>query len=211
MPKVRAIGLGAGGHASCVLDALHEDPRVEVIGLLDPKPLRADRLGVPVLGDDQLLTSLEVEAFFIGVGSVGDPSVRRRLAARALEQGLSPLRVVHPRACVSEHAWVAPGAQVLAGAIVQPGARVAGFAIVNSGAIVEHDCFVGEFAHVASGARLGGEAHVGAGAHIGLGATVRERIRIGEGALVGAGAVAVANVPAEAIVVGVPARPLERP
>ena len=49
---------------------------------------------------------------------------------------------------------------------------------------------------------------MGAGAHIGAGATIRQGLAIGEAAVVGAGAVVVKDVPAGAVVVGVPARVL---
>jgi len=47
---------------------------------------------------------------------------------------------------------------------------------------------------------------VGRGAAIGSNATILPGLRIGEGALIGAGAVVIADVPAHAIVAGVPAR-----
>ena len=49
-----------------------------------------------------------------------------------------------------------------------------------------------------------------AGVLVGTGARVLQYLQVGEGATVGAGAVVTKNVPAGQVVVGVPARPLER-
>jgi acetyltransferase EpsM len=47
---------------------------------------------------------------------------------------------------------------------------------------------------------------IGAGSHVGAGAVVRQSIDVGESAVIGAGAVVVKDVPAYAVVAGVPAR-----
>jgi acetyltransferase-like isoleucine patch superfamily enzyme len=51
---------------------------------------------------------------------------------------------------------------------------------------------------------------IGAQAYVGAGAVLRPGITVGEGALIGMGAVVVRDVPAGAVVVGNPARPLDR-
>ena len=62
----------------------------------------------------------------------------------------------------------------------------------------------------APGATLAGSVKVGTGSHIGCGATVIQSVSIGRNAIVGAGAVVTADVADNAVVVGVPARILQR-
>ena len=211
---MRVVGLGAGGHAKVVIEILRLRGGHEFVGLLDANPeLQGTELcGVTVLGDDSHLAELYrqgARGFFIGVGSVGNSSRRRRLYEQALQAGFAPARAVHPQAIVSGGAEIGNGPTVMAGAVINAAARIEDNVIVNTGAIVEHDCVIESHAHVASGACLGGGVRVGEGAHIGLGASVRQGIKIGRNAIVGAGAVVIEDVPEDVTVVGVPAKILK--
>ena len=186
----------------------------EIIGLLDPdlEKWNTRVLGVPVLGNDDLLPGLlaqGVRDVFIGVGGVGNTTPRRLLYEKAVEMGYRMPSIIHPQAIVSPSVYIGQGANILPGAILNADVRVGQNVIINSGAIVEHDCIVEDHVHIASGARLAGAVHVQMGAHIGLGASVRQGLTIGRQAVVGAGAVVVKDVAAGLVVVGVPARILK--
>jgi acetyltransferase-like isoleucine patch superfamily enzyme len=60
------------------------------------------------------------------------------------------------------------------------------------------------------GASLAGQVTIGDFASVGTNATILPRISIGAGAIIGAGAVVTKDVPEGEIVVGVPARPIEK-
>lgn len=213
----RAIGLGAGGNARSVLDALVLAGTADIVGLLDADPARRGTRvdGVPVLGGDDLLAGLMAQGvshFFVGVGGGGGGAwsgkARRAVFDAAIAAGLTPLTVLHPGAIVSPRATLGAGSCVMAGAIINAGATVGDNALINTGAIVEHDCTIGAHAHIATGARLAGAVRVGALAHVGAGATIRQGIAIGDGAVIGIGAAVVRDVAAATIVAGVPARQL---
>lgn len=205
--------LGGGGHARVIIDILNltDDPARWAV--LDPDESRwgTDLDGRPIIGgDDKLaeLVSAGATDFVIGLAGVGDNRPRRRLFNLALEAGLRPISIIHPRAIVSGRAGLADGVQIFPGAIVNAGAELGPGVIVNSGAIVEHDCRVGPFVHLATGARISGGVRVDELAHLGAGSIVRQGLTIGRAALIGAGAVVVKDVPAGLTVVGIPAAKL---
>lgn len=211
MSLIRVIGLGAGGHAAVAIDALRLQGGFEVVGLLDPRPnLHGTEVeGIKVLGDDTMLPAVRtggVESAFVGVGSVGEMSVRRRLYRTAVAEGFAIVTVIHPGASVAASARLGVGVMVMAGACINAGATIGDNTIINTGAIVEHHCVVGDHVHVATGARLGGGVEIGMGSHIGIGATVLQDVRIGRDVIVGAGAVVIDAVGNDVVVAGVPAR-----
>jgi sugar O-acyltransferase (sialic acid O-acetyltransferase NeuD family) len=210
---IRVVGLGAGGHAKVVLDALRAAGGYDVVGLTDPRRelWGSTLLGVPVLGDDDELARQYdhgVSHAFIGLGGASDTRPRQRLHEFARARGFDVVSVVHPAAVVSPSARIGPAATLLATAVVNAEAEIGENVIVNTGAIVEHDCRLGDHVHVATGARLASGVTVEENAHIGAGATVLQEISIGSGSVVGAGAVVTRDVEPGIVVAGVPARPL---
>ena len=205
--------LGGGGHAKVVIEALQlSRPKLKCIVVDQDQSLKGRQvLGVSIVGEDTNLTrwlSKGYSAFTIGVGGIGDNSLRRRLFDLAISCGLAPVSVAHPNAMVSSWAKIGDGVQLMAGCVVNVGASLGNNSIINSGAVVEHDCVIEDHVHVATGAQLSGNIRVESSAHIGTGAVLKQGVTIGNGAIVGAGAVVVKDVPEHVTVIGVPARPL---
>jgi sugar O-acyltransferase (sialic acid O-acetyltransferase NeuD family) len=203
--------LGGGGHAAVLIEAVRASGLDIIRAVLefDQSQWGKELLGVPILGGDALLPELVekgADCFAVGVGTVGNVTVRRRLYSYGLSLGLKSLTVMHPTSYVSPSARLAQGCQLLPGSIVHTRAVLGENVIVNSGAIVEHDCILGDHVHVATGAKIAGGVEVGSGTLIGIGATVRQGVRIGRDAIVGAGAAVVKDVLDNEVVAGVPAR-----
>lgn len=208
------VVLGGGGHAGVLIDCMQAAGECLPFAVLDADAALTGQeiYGVPIVGDDSMLPELiegGVDAFVVGLGSVGKGNRRKKLFDLGVRSGLHPVVVKHPRAFCSVQAVIGPGTALLPGCIVNTGVRLGVNGIVNSGAIVEHDCVVGDHVHIATGAKLAGGVSVGNGAHIGIGAVVRQGIHIGEDAVVGAGAVVVKDIDSGDVVAGNPARVLK--
>jgi sugar O-acyltransferase (sialic acid O-acetyltransferase NeuD family) len=211
--RVPVVGLGAGGHAKVLIEILRTQDCFELVGLLDPDSELKGKsiLGVPVLGDDTMLLDLRTKGiryFFVGIGSVGEASKRKRLYEEGLALNMEPVSSIHPGAIISPSVEMGKGCMIMAGAVMNACVSLGDNVIVNTGAVLDHDCCIGSHAHVATGAHLSGTVRVGQGAHIGAGAVIRNNIHIGDGAVVGIGAAVIRDVAANDVVVGVPARSL---
>ena len=100
----------------------------------------------------------------------------------------------HPSAVLAADTSIGEGAQIMAGAVLQPGVSLGINCIVNTRASLDHDCRIGDHVHIAPGAVLSGGVTIGDGCHIGTGAIVIQNIRIGAGAMIAAGAVITRDV-----------------
>lgn len=192
------IMLGAGGHAKVLL-ALARAAGYTVSAVVAPEfagmPCSLWQ-GVPVLGDESALATLEPQSVGLinGLGQMPRSALRRQVYQRFTCQGYVFPALVHP------HAWVAPdvildqGVQIMAGAVLQPACRIGENSVVNTGAQVDHDCVVGRDVHIAPGAVVCGGVVIGDNVFVGAGAVVIQSITIGDDTVIGAGSLIRQNV-----------------
>lgn len=203
------IILGAGGHAKVLIDALIASSAV-INGIVDPNPALSGTsiLGVPVLGGDDVVAGFDPSHIRLvnGVGSIGLPLKRQQVFDKFKAMGYGFATVAHPSAIVSSDVIIGEGAQIMAGAVIQPGCQIGSNSIINTRASVDHDCIIGDNVHISPGVTLSGGVVVGAGSHIGTGATLIQGISVGSGSMVAAGAVVTKSFTDGAILRGVPAR-----
>ncbi len=206
---MRAVVIGAGGHAKVILDILQCQREIEVAAFLDDDPQKLHRrfCGVPVIGPTGEIeggqSGLGVEGIIV---AIGNNAIRERFFTRARQLGFLVPCAIHPSAVLAKSVETGEGVVVMAGAVVNPGTRIGHNVCINTRASVDHDNFLDDHCHVFPGATLAGWVHVGRYSYIGSGAVVNPGLRVGINSMIGSGAVVTRNVPDNVIVVGVPAK-----
>lgn len=189
--KKKIILAGGGGHCKVIIDAIRKSGEFDIYGVVDPNIAPGkDILGVKVIGGDDMLPALFDKGLryaFIGVGSVGDCGLRKKIGARLLNIGFKLPVIAHPGATIADRVELGAGTFVSAGAIINPGVRTGRNVIINTSSSVDHDCIIGDFVHIAPGAVLSGGIKIGDEAHVGTGARITQYLTIGRRCMIGAG------------------------
>jgi sugar O-acyltransferase (sialic acid O-acetyltransferase NeuD family) len=189
--------LGAGGHASVLLEILIEQ-KINVLGYVSPTAAANQTLFSNLhwfkSDEDILQFDNSIIKLVNGIGSLPGNTVRADLYHQYKKLGYSFATVIAQKADVSKYACIEEGVQVMRGAIIQTGASIGYNSIVNTGAIIDHDCSIGSNNHIAPGTTISGQVTSSSNVHFGTGSSVIQSIDINENAVIGAGAIITKNV-----------------
>ncbi len=216
------IIVGTGGNAYDVLDVVEAInaclPTWRVVGFLDDaRPVGSRHLTREILGGLRDARRIAAEdglwptALFINViGSHRNHERRADILARTGLLAEQFATLIHPGAAVSARARIGRGCCINFGASVSGAATIGDQVWVGPGCIVGHDSMLEPYALMAPRATISGFVRLGASCYIGTCAVIRQNVRIGERALVGMGAVVLEDVAPDSVMIGNPAREINR-
>ena len=204
----RIIIVGAGGFGREVLQwARHAWPEHvhKFAGFVsaDPTKLDGHAPSLPILGSPNDFELRPTDGFVLGIGI---PRIRRVVAEQLEARGARFLTLIHPTAIVADTAVIGPGSVICPYAIVSDAVRLGRFVLVNYHASLGHDAAVEAFAVLSPYAALGGQASLGKDALLAIQAVVGPGRSVGDRSKVSAASCALADVPADTLVYGVPGR-----
>ena len=178
--------------------------------------------GRVVFGDWEELETLlysEKEA-----GDIEDYAVEGIQPVDARNSGVPLLDVrgvharIEPGAIIRDKVEIGDNAVIMMGAVINIGAVIGEGTMIDMGAVLGGRATVGKRCHIGAGTVLAGVVEPASATPvvieddvlIGANAVVLEGVRVGKGAVVAAGAVCVEDVPAGAVVAGVPAKVIKQ-
>ena len=166
--------LGAGSHASVIIDIIELIGSDAIVGLLDDAkyPIVEEHDGYQIMGRHDCLSELShlhIQYFMV---AIGDNAIRQSLFERAILAGLRPMTVIHPSAQVSPKAKIGDGTVLMAQAVINAYAFVGDNCIINTAATVDHHCVVSDHCHLAPGVHLAGNVWVKSSALVRVGQSV---------------------------------------
>ncbi|MCC6905039.1 MAG: hypothetical protein IT326_04290 [Anaerolineae bacterium] len=212
--KYPVIILGAGGYAAIVNEILMLRTDVMVLGCLDSamgisERDTHERPPLLVLGNDDALAELARQhSGLCAVLAIGPDlqDVRARLISRFDALGVEPISAIHPGASISPSAAIGPGTVIRDAVSISPRTTIGRHCILDPGASIDYHTRIGENVFVCQGAILSSYVQIEDDVVIEIGAKINKRVAVGRGARITGGAFVNTDIPAGAVVAGVPGR-----
>lgn len=201
---------GASGHAIEILSILKkENPKIIPVFFDDTSSTTSE-----ISQDYQILRTLDEASLYFNTSpsfilGVGKPIYRKILFEKLKSVAGEIQSIISSHASIGNYkVELGKGLNIFPFASITARISIGFGTLVHSHVSIHHDCSIGDFCELSPGCRILGGVSIGDSVSIGAGAIILPGCRVGTGAIVGAGAVVTKDVAANALVAGIPAKPL---
>ena len=204
------IIVSGGGLAKMCIDLIRLNKAYGIHGITDPnESIGKEILGVPILGNDDVLPFLHNDGYMTAVNAIGSISIdntsnlfflRKKVYDRIKSNGFFMPVLIHPSSRVAISAQIGEGSLVMENAVIGCDAIIGNDCIINTGVIISHDCRIGHHSRISPGAILAGNVTIGENSLIGMGTTIYLGVKIGKNVVIANGKNIMGDIPDNSII-----------
>jgi acetyltransferase EpsM len=210
MPKPIII-IGYGGHAAeaaaaALAMSIIDESTIEGFVDSDPSGKPPELFGLPLLGDESILTGREKE-IKLHI-AIGDNALRRKIADRF--KGFEFATIIHASSSVGPWVEIGDGSLLAPGCVCTARLSIGSHVIINTGSIISHDCEIGDYANISPGCILAGNVKIGENTFLGSGVSIAPGVSIGADSKISIGSVVTKDIPSGVTAAGTPARVIDK-
>ena len=207
--KIPLLILGDGTFALETLDIAESTGRFSPLGFVNsmlPPPHAKTLAGLPIFFAD----ALPLQPMDCWLVAAMISTARHAFIDMMSKRHFRFTSIIHPSAVISKRAHIGSGCIINALSVISHHATIGNHTIINRGALIGHDTRIAGTCTIGPGANLCGNVTIGDRTTIGASAVALENLTIEHDAVIAAGAVVTTHVPANARMMGIPAKNISR-